>query len=264
MSRQRETGSALGKAVLVLDALLDTERPVGLADLAHETGLPRQTAYRIVRQLEREGLVGRTMAKDTFTAGPRLLRIGLGALAAATRSGPTRAVLRDLVASVGETCNIGVLDRDEVVYIDRVECDWPLRLQYGPGSRVPVHATAIGKLLLAHLPKRDRRRFLIAAPLEEFTDTTITDAQALEDEMRLIRKQGFSTSRQESIAGLLGLAVPVRDAGGRVVAGLAVHCPEARMSLAQAEAHLPALRAAADRLSREICDMQNGVSEAAQ
>ncbi len=250
---QKETGSALHKSVMVLDALFDSGRSMSLAELSQYLDLPRQTVHRIVRQMEDLDLIRRDFSRDRFAVGGRMLSLGINALCTASHAGPMRATLKNLVAEIGETCNIGVLDRDEVVYIDRVECDWPLRLQYGPGSRIPFHATAIGKLLLTHLPSRTRRRLIEAAPLEKFTETTIIDPAGLEDEVRQIRRQGFATNNQERIAGLIGLAVPINDGDGRVVAGLAMHGPEARGSVADAERdYLPALRAAAEKIESQI------------
>lgn len=254
----KESGSALQKAVLILDALFESDQPKGLAELSATLDLPRQTVHRVVRQLEELDMIRRDFARDHFTVGSRMLTLGLNAIGVAWRMAPMRAVLKDLVASVGETCNIGVLDRDEVVYIDRVECDWPLRLQLRPGSRVPVHATAIGKLLLAHLPSRTRRRLIEAAPLPRLTERTVVDPAALEAELKTIRRNGFATNCSENVSGLIALAVPVHDGGGRVVAGLAIHAPEARMSVAQAEDHLPTMRAVAATLQQHIVELQDG------
>jgi len=249
MQTAKENGSALQKAVVVLETLFQSQEPMGLAELSSRLDLPRQTVHRIVRQLEGIGLINRGFARDHFTVGGRMLDLGLNALRAASGLTPMRLVLKDLVDEIGETCNVGVLDRDEIVYVERVECDWALRLQFRPGSRVPIHATAIGKMLLAHLPSRTRRRILTAAPLERFTDNTITDTVALEWEIKTVRRQGYAINNAERLTGLIGLAVPVFDENGKVIAGLATHGPSARLSVDTALAHLPALQAAARRLT---------------
>ncbi len=252
-----ESGSALQKAVLILDALFETDQPMGLAELSSTLDLPRQTVHRVVRQLEELDMIRRDFARDHFSVGSRMLSLSLNAIGVAWRMAPMRAVLKDLVANIGETCNIGVLDRDEIVYIDRVECEWPLRLQLRPGSRVPVHATAIGKLLLANLPSRTRRRLIEAAPLPRLTDQTITDPGQLEAELKTIRRNGYATNSSENVSGLIAMAVPVYDGDGRVVAGLAVHAPDARMTVKQAENHLPTMHAVAATLQKHIVELQD-------
>jgi len=253
---QKESGSALQKATLVLDVLLDSEHPKSLADISAKLDLPRQTVHRVVRQLEEMDLIRRDFSRDHYYVGARMISLSINALRSAARLAPIHAVLRKLVEEIGETCNIGVLERDEIVYIDRVECDWPLRLQLGAGSRVPMHATAIGKLLLAHLPSRTRKRIMEAAPLVGYTDNTLTIPARLEDELKTIRREGFATNNEENLLGLIALAVPIYDGDGRVVAGLAVHAPAARMDLNGCEEQLPLLRSVAAKLQREIAQLQ--------
>jgi len=250
-----ESASALQKSMLILRGLLDGDRPMGLGQIAQHTDIPRQTVYRIARQLEDTGLIRRELDGEGFTVGAALLDISISALRLANRSMPVRGILRSLVEQVGETCNVGVLDRDQVVYVERVECDWPLRLQFGPGSRVSVHATAIGKLLLAHLPARTRNRILTTQTLDAYTEQTITDIAVLDKQFRKIRKQGFASNDQENLHGMVAVAVPVFDHKDQVVAGLAIHAPKARMDLAELGGHLPTLRHAADSLSDCIRDM---------
>ena len=221
------------------------------AQCARRLGLPRQSAHRLLGQLEAAGLTQRSL-DGGYQPGDRLGRLALAGLAHAWRGGDVRQVLRELVERTGESCNIGVLDRDEVVYVDRVECDWPLRMQLGAGSRVPLHATASGKLLLAHLPARARRRVLAGAPFRRFTDRTIVGAEAMQAELERIRRLGHAVNDGENTVGLVGVAVPVRGADGRVLAGLSVHAPAARTPLDRVLAHLDDLRSLAVRLEHGL------------
>lgn len=250
-----EANSALAKALSVVDVLLSEGRPLPLAEIARRLGVPRQTTHRLVNQLEASGLLRREPARQYYGLGPRLLGLGVEVLRSAWQSGPVRAIMAELVERVGETCNLGVLDRDTVVYIERVECDWPLRVQLRPGSRVPLHATAIGKLLVANLPSRARRRILAAVPLTRYTANTLTDPDTLERQMREIRKQGYSLNDEENLDGVIGLAVPVEAGEGKVIAGLSLHAPSLRMSLVQARAHLSELRRAAAKIEAQVALM---------
>ncbi len=244
--------AALGKSMDVLEAVVAEDRPLALSDISEQIGLPRQTVHRILGQLEGNGLLRREPTRERYVAGPRLSRLALDVLNSAHYAAPIRAILRDLVARIGETCNIGVLDGGEAVYLDRVECDWPLRLQLQAGSRRPIHTSAIGKLLLAHLPSRSRRRVLASGPFERFTAHTIIDPEALELEMAAIRRQDYALNDQGEVDGVIGLAVPVRGRDGGIIAGLAVHAPVARMNAAQGLERLPDLHAAAARLSQVL------------
>ncbi|MNQ60623.1 Pectin degradation repressor protein KdgR [compost metagenome] len=222
--RTRTTGSALEKAVGILEALGEHVRALSLSELAELTTMPKQTVHRVVRQLEELGLIARETGSDRFIFGARLRQIGVSALSAPRQSLATRQILTELVAEIGETCNIGVLDGEQVLYVDRVECHWPLRVQLRPGSRVPSHCTAIGKLLLAHLPGAQRRELLPRLELAAFTRNTLVTVPDLE-------------------------AAPVRDASGKVLAALAVHAPTARLPLDEMLARRPLLEAAAGKVA---------------
>jgi len=258
MPRDGHVGSALGKAVLVLETVIDRPGPVSIGALGMWLGLPKQTVHRIVHQLVDEGLLCKSMAGDGFTVAPRLSRLGRRVLERAVEEAPVRVILADLVETIGETCNIGILDNSEVLYLERVECAWPLRMQLQPGSRVPPHCTGIGKMLLASLDSRARKRLVEALPLTEYTEKTITDRDVLLGELKRIRHQGYAVNDQENTAGMMGLAVPIRDREARVVAGLAVHAPVARLSTDTALEQLETLHAAALRIGDALTTENEG------
>lgn len=155
------TGSALGRALAVLETLVQTDRSLGLAEIANRLGVPRQTAHRIISQLLGLGLLQRHIDRDRFLPGPRMRWLALETLCQSTSTAPWHAILEDLAESTGETCNVGVLDKGKVLLIDRVESKWALRVHSEVGRRLEPHSSAIGRLLLAHLDKQ-RRHQLIA------------------------------------------------------------------------------------------------------
>src|SRR5690606_27382520 len=106
--------------------------------------------------------------------------------------GTRHRILESVVEEIGETVNCTMLDGSDVVYLDRVETAWPLRLHLQPGSRVPLHCTASGKLFLAHLTKRARDKLVGAGPLLRYTEHTITDPLKFEKELARIRKDDWS------------------------------------------------------------------------
>jgi DNA-binding IclR family transcriptional regulator len=251
---ERAHGSALAKSMAVLDLVAAEGRPLGLVEVTERLGLSKPTVHRIMRQLEDEGLLRRELLRDRYGVGPRLSALSVNALASAVQGGAAHAILADLVADIGETCNIGLLDRREVVYVDRVECDWPLRLQLAPNSRVPAHCTSNGKLLLAFLDGRTRGKLIERMALTRFTENTITDPKRLEEECQAIRRDDFAINDQEFHLGLIGLAVPICDGEGRTIAGLAMHSPLPRLDIAGLRNHLPALREAAARMESALKD----------
>jgi DNA-binding IclR family transcriptional regulator len=180
-----------------------------------------------------------------YAPGPRLATLGRNVMLNGSVRAGRRAILARLVEEIGETCNFTMLDGAEVIYVDRVEAAWPLRMNLTSGSRVPLHCTASGKLLLALLPKASRERITGQLALTRYTDATITDRRQLSSELARIRASRYATDKEEYHAGLVCVAVPVMNARERACATLAVQAPVSRMPLERALGHLPALRQAA-------------------
>lgn len=244
-----DPSSAALRAIALLEAVGGAPGARTLSDLMAATGLAKPTAHRIVHLLEDAGLLVREPDGKRYAPGPRLSALALQVLAGSHWNAPRHAILQSLVQTLGETCNLTMLDGAQVVYLDRVETQWPLRLSFQTGSRVPAHASASGKLLLALLPARERQRIVARLPLPRFTDATFTDAGALRHELAQIRKSRVGRDNEEYLDGTVCVAVPLEDGDLRIPAALAVHAPCSRMSLEQAMGHLPLLRQAAAQLA---------------
>lgn len=246
-----DRGTAVQRTFALLEMIVSESRPMSLARMAETLDLPKPTVHRIAHSLEAEGMLARAPASRNFTIGPRLHALAVSTLTTSARRAPRQAVLQALATETGETCNLGMLDGNSVVYLDRVETQWPLRLQLSVGSHVPLHCTAMGKLFLAHMPKRIRDNYYTAAPLRRFTDHTITDPAQMEEEIAAIRSDGLSINNQEYMVGLIGMAVPVVDPArkSRFTAAVAIHAPEPRLDATEIRKFLPSLQDAAERLS---------------
>ena len=245
---ETDQSSAALRAIAIMEAVARAADPLSLTEIMAATGLPKPTVHRTLALLESAGILLREPQGKRYAPGPRLSALALDVVSGAAWRAPRHAILQAAVDEIGETCNLTMLDGTEVVYLDRVEAAWPLRLHLQSGSRVPAHCSASGKLLLALMPTRSRRRIVDALPLREFTPKTITDRTAFEDTLKRIQKDRYSTDNEEYLAGMICVAVPVENDQRSVPAALAVHAPATRMNLAKALGHLPALRRAAARL----------------
>ncbi len=237
--------SAAERALGILAAVAAAGVGLSLADLSARLGLPKATLHRQCSGLLQQGFLARDVDPLRFVVGPVLRRLAFATLNHDHVRALRHRVLADLVAHVQETCNFTTLDGDEVLYLDRVEARWPLRLTLDVGSHVPLHCTASGKLFLAYMPPPQAEELIRHARLEAFTPNTITGPSRLRRECEAIRANGYSTDREEFIAGLIAVAVPVFDEDNAVRAALALHAPTARLSLDRAMKHLPRLMKAA-------------------
>ena len=247
-----DPNSPITKAVRLLSLVARKSAPLALAEMAAELDLPKPTVHRIAAQLEAEHWLYKDPFTRRYAVGDSLRRLCLAALQGGASQQSRQLPLRRLSEKLGETVNLGVLAGTELLYLERVECSWPLRTDFKPGTRVPLHCTANGKLLLAFAPRDAQQRLLSAMSLDRHTETTITDRAALEREFAKIRRRGYSVDDEEFHAGVCCLAVPVRGEDARVVAGVAVAAPTARFPLEKARAHLPDLRQCADEIARYV------------
>lgn len=232
----------------LLEVIASKDRLTSLPALAEETGLPKPTLHRMLQQLENGGLLQRCSDGRHLAPGSRLRRMAEQVLLNDVYHGARRAVLRKAVDELGESCNLTALSGHEVIYVDRVETATPLRFYLHPGSRVPAHCSASGKLLLAQLTPPQRRRLLGHLPMQAHTPQTITSLERLEEELQRVAAQGYATDNEEFLPGLRCVAVLVPSAQGRSNLCVAVQAPILRLTIDGVVDTLPALHRAAAAL----------------
>lgn len=233
----------------LLEAIASKDQLFSLQSLVEDTGLPKPTLHRMLQQLENAAILQRKGDGRHYSTGVRLRRLAENLLLNNTYHGARHVVLQHLVEEVGESCNITALNGNEVVYLDRVETAAPLRFYLHPGSRVPAHCSASGKLFLAQMTPVQRRRLLAHAPLTQYTPKTVTDLDQIEQELKTVRRDGFALDNEEFLPGLLCAAVLVPAPGGRSNLCVAVQAPIMRLTPDKALQMLPALQRAAVALS---------------
>ena len=246
----------------LLEVIAEKDQFFTLQGLVEETGLPKPTLHRMLQQLESAGMLQRDGDGRHYSTGVRLRRMAENLLLNNTVHGARHAVLRQLVEEVGESCNITALSGSEVLYLDRVETPAPLRFYLHPGSRVPAHCSASGKLFLAQMSPSQRRRLLEHVPLERYTAKTLTDLAALEKEVERVKRDGYAVDDEEFLPGLFCLAVLVPTPGGKSNTGIAIQAPVLRVTPDKALQLLPALQRAAAALAKIEAEAQAQVGRA--
>ncbi|RMD92496.1 MAG: IclR family transcriptional regulator [Alphaproteobacteria bacterium] len=237
------------RLLLVLERMAEAGVPVTPTEVNQSLGLPKPTIHRLFATLEAEGFIQREIDGRGYSPGRRLRTMAAGVLSSLRTRTARLAILSRLAEEIGETCNISLPDRDEMIYLERVETKWPLRIQLPVGSRVPFYCTASGKLYLSSLDARHLRAYLKATRLEPRTPSTLTDPDALLAECARIRAQGYATDNEEFMEGMVALAVPIKDANRRLVATLSFHAPVQRITIGRVTDHLERMQRAAGELS---------------
>jgi len=229
----------------LLEVIARKNQYFSLQSLVDELGLPKPTLHRMLQQLEGAGMIQRDGDGRQYSTGQRLRRMAENLLLNDTVHGARHAVLRQLVEEVGESCNITTCSGNEVLYLDRVETLAPLRFYLHPGSRVPVHCSASGKLFLAQMTPSQRRRLLAQTTLTQYTDKTLTTLDQVEVEIERVRRDGYALDDEEFLPGLFCVAVLVPAPEGKSNMAVAMQAPIMRMTAEKSLQCLPALHRAA-------------------
>ena len=253
MSTNNTTQSTLIRGFLLLETIMKADKPLTSAYLAEDLDIPKATVHRIAQQLEEEGFLQREPNGKRFIGGLRLRSLATSVLSNSVITASRHMILQSLSEKINETCNLTALDGHEIIYLDRVESNWPYRIHLPIGSHLPLHCTATGKLFLANINMAWRQQYLKAVNLKKYTDKTIINISVLEDELEAISKEDVGYDIGEYIDGMIALAVPVKNKTGDVCFAIAVHAPSARTSIDHLKKYLPELNAAATKIAEIEC-----------
>ena len=224
----QNTIKSLDRAMEVLE-FVSERQGMALSTISAEMRQSPSTIYRVLVTLEGRGLVEFDAREQLWHVGPRAFMIGARFLRRSSLVERARPVMRRLMEATGETANLGVEKEGQVLFVSQVETDAAIRAFFPPGTLSEMHASGIGKALLAQMDEARLARRL-AGGLEAFTENTLTEREALIADLRQIRARGYSYDDEERNIGMRCIAAPVFDAGGEAIAGLSVSGPTSRVT----------------------------------
>lgn len=230
----QNTIKSLDRAMDVFEYLSEAQgKPLTM--LADETGQSPATVYRILVTLEGKGLVEFDHEEQVWHIGPHAFVIGSRFLRRTSLVDRARPILRKLMEATGETANLGIEKEGSVLFLSQVETHASIRAFFPPGTLSPMHASGIGKALLAHMDADRLDRLLSTMELTRHTDHSITDQAALRQDLRTIRETGYSVDNEEKNSGMRCIAAPVFDMNLEAVAGISVSGPTSRVGASEIE-----------------------------
>ena len=237
--------TSLARGLEVIRAFSGHHPSLSIADVARRTGLPRAAVRRCLLTLTRLGYVGSD--GRLFFLRPKILALGYAFLSSTPLAAAIGPTLERVSETLHESCSLGVLDDDDVVYTARAETKRIMSVTLSVGSRLPAYCTSMGRVLLASLPPGELDAYLERKALKPYTERTLTDAGALRKVIEQTRQRGYALVDQELEVALRSIAVPVRNASGAVVAAMNASTHAARVGRREMEARfLPVLQAAAE------------------
>ena len=245
------TMQSLDRALGVLTSL-SSYGQTALTDLAHGLGIPVATTHRILTTMQKNGFVAFDEADQTWSIGIEAYRTGSAFLRRNNLFDVSRPILRRLMENTGETANLAVPDGFEVIFIGQVETSQPIRAFFNPGVRTSMHASGVGKAILATWDEPVLTRMVATHGLASYTNATITTAAALDGALEKIRRTGWSFDAEERYGGMSCIGAAIYNARSEAIAGISVSGPSTRFSDDAARLFGQSVLEAADQITAQI------------
>lgn len=247
---------SLERGLAILGCFTPTRPVLGIADLAEELGMSRSTTHRYVITLARLGYL-KQGARRKYSLALRVTELGISAMNATGLYEHAHLYLEELRARTGFTVSLAVLDGPEILIVDRLRGGRRgqrlVDLDLAAGSRLPVHCTATGKLLLANLPEQLQRELIAELELTKPAPNALRSKSALREELHHAREDGLAVAREELALGLYVIAAPIRSSTGEVCAAAGMSAHSSMISLEElVDALGPHLISTADRISARL------------
>lgn len=255
MGYNTETKTVTGRALAVLNTFDARHRRQSLASITRRSGLPLTTVHRLVHELEKHQALVRGVDGD-YEIGSKLWSLGILASVHSELREVALPYMEDVYELANDAVQIAVLDGLRCLVVERIAGSRTMSVLSKPGARLPLHATGVGKVLLAY--GDDELQTAVLNSLDRYTDKTITDATRLKKQLEKIRSQGYAETDEELAEGATSIAVPLRGKGGRVIAAFGVVCPSDTSEISRL---IPVMQVTGAALSKKMADAGLSSSE---
>ena len=243
---------SLTRGLSILQCLARTEGGLTLTDIAQRVQLPPSTTHRLLSTLEKMGYVYQAGDLSLWYVGIEAFAVGSSFLSNRDFVAQSHAYMRRLMEQAGETTNLAILDGTEAVFIDQVQCRETMRTIVRLGSRVPLHASGVGKAIFATLPDEQVDAILKVKGLPRITDNTITSPETMWAALRVIRQRGFSFDDAEHLVGTRCVASPIYDEHAECLGAISVAGPISRLPDARIRQLGPVVAHTAEEITRKV------------
>jgi len=221
MASNHESPSvAVERALAMLEAVAQEPEGLSNAEISRKLQIPKSSASYILRTLEAQGYLNRDAETGKYRVGLKILSLSRGALSGIDVREVALPIMRHLVEKTNLTCHLAILDGPDAVYIEKVEPTGFLRVDTWVGRRMRVHATSVGKALVAHIPPERLEKIIAQTGMEKRTPKTITTVPRLLKELEKVRAQGYAIDDEENNLGARCLGAPVFDQNSMIEASL--------------------------------------------
>ena len=239
---------SLSRALKLLNALSHHPQGLSLSEVAHHVGLPNSTAHRLLTTLQNERFVRFEADRSAWLIGVQAFRVGSAFVRSRDLVTIARPYMRRLMEQSGETVNLAIADRNEVIYLAQVETQKMMRAIAGPGGRAAIHCSGVGKALLAYCDADAREKILAQIQFHRETPGTLVTQADVRRELEKVAQRGYAVDNEENAIGLRCVAAVIFDEHGGPLAALSVSGPTARIT----DQRIPGLGQAVASIAREV------------
>jgi IclR family acetate operon transcriptional repressor len=243
---------SLTRGLSILDCLARAEAGLTLTDIANRVSLPPSTTHRLLSTLERGNFVYQAGELGKWYVGLHAFTVGSSFLASRDWVAQSHPYMRRLMEQSGETANLAILDGTEAVFIDQVQCRETMRTIVRLGSRVPLHASGVGKAIFAALPDEQIEAIVKVKGLQRITENTITAPETMWASLRVIRQRGFSFDDEEHLIGTRCVASPIYDEHAEVLGAISLAGPVSRLPDTRIKQLGPVVAHIAEEITRTL------------
>jgi DNA-binding IclR family transcriptional regulator len=232
-SKPNNLVQTIERASSILDILGQNPQGISIRELSTKIKLPKGTTHRLLSSLSYFGYVRQDPRTRNYLLGLKLVELGQLLLGQLDLRKEAEPFLRDLAERTKETVHLVFLDRNEIVYIDKVETEQNssgLKMASRVGLRNPAHSSAVGKVLLAHFPEEELKNFIKEKGLAKRTGNTIVDPAQLKEHLKSVRAQGYAIDDEENEKGIRCVAAPIYNEVGKTVAAISISGPAFRIT----------------------------------
>jgi DNA-binding IclR family transcriptional regulator len=232
-SKPNNLVQSIERISLILDILGQNPNGISIRELSPKVNLPKGTTHRLLASLAYLGYVRQDPKTRNYLLGFKLVELGNILLSQLDLRKEAEPFLKDLAEKTKETIHMVILDRNEVVYIDKVELDHNpsgLRMASRIGLRNPAHSSAVGKVLISLLPDEELNQILRGKVFSKRTENTITDSNQLKEHLKMVRSQGYAVDDEENEKGVRCVGAPIFDRTGNAVAAISISGPAFRVT----------------------------------
>lgn len=243
---------SVNRALELVEILCKADGGISLNELSEKAGLHKTTVHRLLQSLLEYGYANQDSGTRKYKAGLKIFELSHQLIDKMELRDQARPELKELNRETNETVHLAVLDKGEVVYIDKIEPQRTIRMYSSIGKRAPAHCTGVGKALLAYLPEDELERVTKEKGLKKHTKNTITSISALKEELRKVRERGYAVDNAEHEKEVRCVACPIFSHRDKVVAAVSLSVPSFRVGKEKVKKLAPVVKKYAENISRQM------------